>query len=180
MKAEHKIETGANLKRTILERADLRWANLNEANMITKLQTDKQLEAREFIPQKIGDKYITFLLELSKCYKCKQDMIVCPRYKAPFPFWNKVNFNAQVERANLVIKSNVLVDDHFICINCVKSGKADFLCALCEERKSTDKIKDWIGDPAEFLCWDCFNTVTAAIWQAKSADLHEKHKYDGD
>lgn len=146
--------------------------------MPIKLWTDKQLEG--FIPQKIGDKYITFLVEFSICYICKKEMIRKPKHPTVvFPHWNKINFDTQVRRAGLIIRSNVLVDDHFICIDCEKSGKADFLCALCEKRKKTDKIKDWIGSPAEFLCCDCFNQVSAAVWLSKVTDLHEAHQYDG-
>ena len=59
-----------------------------------------------------------------------------------------------------------------------KAGKADFLCALCNERKSTDKIQESIGDAPEFLCKDCYDTVSAKIWDDKLDELQEAHRYD--
>lgn len=137
------------------------------------------MEVTDFIPERIHTKYFTFLVEITKCYICKRNMI--ERLKKPervFPHWFKINFDAQVQKANLVIQSNVVVDDHYICKECVRAGKADFLCALCKTRKPANKIEDSFGDPPEFLCTDCFNTVTAVVWHKMTENLYENHKYD--
>ena len=85
---------------------------------------------------------------------------------------------SQMRRAGLVFKTDIQVDGYLICDECVKAGKADFLCALCNTRKSTDKIQESIGDPPEHLCKDCYNTVTAKVWEKKYTELLKSHTYD--
>ena len=123
--------------------------------------------------------YGLVLVELEKCPLCHKYMIDIIGVKyGLFPKWRRITIEKQIERAGWAQRSSVKVDDKNICNECVKAGKADFLCALCKQRKPTNKIKDSFGDPAEFLCTDCYETVPAKVWDEKTSKLREKHRYD--
>ena len=117
------------------------------------------------------------------CPICNKHMIKqWPKnYDNPyFPNYIEMTQQAQAERAGVVFRSNVTVDEHYICVECAEAGKADFLCVLCNERKSTDKIQERYGDPPDFLCKDCYKTVSAEVWETKCDELREEHRYDFD
>jgi len=141
------------------------------------------MDVAKYIPQIVDDKYALFLVSLSVCPKCGHEMIASPdryggRWTDMFPKYEKATLEAQAKRAGLHIKSRVRVDGEYICTSCEQEGKADFLCELCGQRKPTDKIKESFGDPAEYLCSDCFETVTAEVWEKKAEELHEIHRWD--
>lgn len=120
---------------------------------------------------------VEMLIQGEECYLCKRVMI--PKDDCDlFPRYFKVSQEAQMKNAGIVFKSIVKVDDMSICQVCADEGKADFFCALCKDRKSTDKIEKSIGDPPEFLCKDCYNTTTAKIWDNALKELEMKHRYD--
>lgn len=126
-------------------------------------------------------RYVEMIIQAEKCPICKKVMIKkVKEYTLDnlFPVNWQMNQEAQAKRAGIVFKSTTKVDDENICEECEKAGKADFLCALCNERKSTDKIQKSIGDAPEFLCKDCYDTVPAKIWGDKLNELQEAHRYD--
>lgn len=126
-------------------------------------------------------RYVEMIIQAEKCPICKKVMIKkVKEYMLDklFPAYWKMNQEAQAKRAGIVFKSTTKVDDENICEECEKAGKADFLCALCNERKSTDKIQESIGDAPEFLCKDCYDTVPVKIWDDKLNKLQEAHRYD--
>lgn len=130
-------------------------------------------------PQKIGDNHVTFLLRLEHCPTCNQDMVVKPEDNCEtFPYHFDNDFDAQAKRARLVLRSEVKVDNIYICLECEQAGKATFFCELCKERKSTAKKKSSYGDPPVFLCLDCYETTPAKIWVEKDDELHHAHRYD--
>ena len=132
-----------------------------------------------YTPQKNVDNTITFALNLGYCKKCGRNMVVKPREAyGVFPHYYANNFEAQAKRANLVIQSTIKVDGCYICIECEKMGKADFECYLCKKRKSTKLIQERFGDPAEYLCFECYETVSAKIWEETVDKLYDIHKYD--
>jgi hypothetical protein len=87
---------------------------------------------------------------------------------------------SQIQGTNIQLRSNTKVDDKYICKDCEKSGKADFLCVMCESRKHTGKIKESFGDPPEYLCIDCYETATAKKWEEAVEELNQIHRYDFD
>ena len=132
-----------------------------------------------YTPDILEEQYARFLVRLDKCLKCECYMVTKPSYaRDTFPYYYKLDFNAQVRNAGLVINSGIKVDGHPICEGCAKAGKADFLCALCKERKPTNKVQEKWGDNPEFLCSDCYETVPVKIWEEKSEELYDAHKYD--
>lgn len=133
-------------------------------------------------PKIIDNRYAAFLVELKKCSICSCFMVVKPSQqfyeKNTFPIYHKLDFKTQADRAHLHIVSNIKIDNEFICIKCAKDGKATFLCALCNKRKSSNKEKEIFGDPPEVLCIDCYETVSAKIWDDKCKILNAQHRYD--
>ena len=141
------------------------------------------MDACEYIPKIIDDRHALFMVALSVCPKCGHKMVAPPdRYQAQwtdtFPKFNRERFDEQAKRAGLRIKSGVQVDGYHICTVCAEEGKADFLCKLCSQRKPTDKIEKSFGDPSEYLCSDCFKTVTAKEWAKAVKELEDAHRYD--
>jgi hypothetical protein len=130
-----------------------------------------------FTPKAIYSGGILFV-RLSTCYTCKRKMIEKPRnIRGLFPPWIDNNFDAQIKRAGWGVTSSADVDGHTICQQCADDGKATFLCALCGERKPTDKIKDDFGrHRIDYLCLDCYKTVSAKVWQEKVNELRERHR----
>ena len=137
---------------------------------------------KDYIPTIINNRYATFLVDIKKCSICNNLMVVKPsqRYfeKNTFPIYYELDFTAQAKRANLHFVSNIKVNDEYICIECAKGGKATFLCVLCNTRKSSNKEKETFGDPPEVLCTDCYETVSAKIWDDKCEQLSAQHRYD--
>ncbi len=123
----------------------------------------------EFKPYKINKNRVAFSVEYKQCYICNCDMV---NKSNDYIYW----FDEQVKKAGMNIQSNIRVDDP-ICTKCYKEGKADFLCAMCGERKPFPSAEKF-GDPPEFLCKDCYSTVPAQEWDEKVDELHGRHRYD--
>lgn len=124
--------------------------------------------------------YGTMLVELKNCPICGHYMIRPPgdRWHSPFPRYYAIDFKAQLAEAKWVEKSDVRVDGKKICVPCAEAGRADFLCALCGQRRPTNEIEDHFGEPPEFLCKPCYRTVPAETWNKKLSKLSESHRYD--
>jgi len=125
--------------------------------------------------------YVEMIIQAEKCPICGKIMIKKVEdniLNSLFPGYKEMNQVAQAKRAGIVFKSYTKVDDKIICEECERSGKADFLCACCNERKTTDKMHESFGDPPDYLCTDCYNTVPAKIWDDKVNELMERHQYD--
>lgn len=124
--------------------------------------------------------YVEMLIKSEKCPCCGKIMIKKDQ-AGLFPRkWGTNSQEAQMAEAGLVFWSHVQVDGENICDDCVIFGRADFLCALCGERKNVQKIKESFGDPGEFLCKDCYETAPAKTWIERREYLHEIHEYDFD
>jgi len=123
-------------------------------------------------------RYVEMLIETKKCKCCEKIMVAKLGYYSIFPKYMRINQEAQMKAAGFVYSTSILVDDEPICLECEQSGKADFLCAMCDERKTTDKKQESFGDPAEFLCKDCYETKPAKVWDEKVDELQDAHRYD--
>lgn len=132
-----------------------------------------------FTPKKINEDSAIFMIRLEPCHLCQKDMVTKPEggYDT-WPHWIGNDLKAQTERAGFVFRSRIKVDDEYICTECEQKGRATFECALCGQRKPTDKIKSSFGDPPEFLCMDCYESVPAKTWEEKIKELHKQHRYD--
>ncbi len=139
-----------------------------------------------YTPKIIDEKnhYAEMLVEFHVCPICLKYMM--PRIEGSYSVWGKnifpnywaINYESQLKNAGWVFQSDIEVDDKYICIECVQSDKADFLCALCNQRKPTSKARESFGDPPEYLCTDCYETVTVSAWEEKQSELGAAHRWD--
>jgi hypothetical protein len=129
-----------------------------------------------------GNVYVEMLLEANECPLCGKVMIKKSpsRFNNIFPNYFRLNQDAQMKEAGMVYESDIEVDGEWICVECAKAGKATFLCALCGERKPSDTEQEsfGIGAFSHYLCKDCYETVSANVWDKKCKELRNKHKYD--
>ncbi len=121
--------------------------------------------------------YVEFLLRAEKCPCCGKYMVEEHQHGV-FPYYCRGNQESQMEKSGIVFISFTEVDGKRICIECNDSGKADIKCSLCEKRKKTDMVEESIGWPPDYLCKDCYKTVTAKVWDDKVEELNEEHQYD--
>jgi len=144
----------------------------------------------EYKPKIIYDNnshiYGEILIELNRCPICKKIMIYQPRhwrYEDIYPKYNKITLDEQIKKAGWIFESDAHLDgvEEYICEECKEKGLATFKCVLCGERKTFDKEKESFGGyPPDYLCIDCFKSVSAEIWDKKTDELHELHRYDFD
>jgi len=118
-----------------------------------------------------------FELRTEICPSCGGHMMQIANYGI-FPYYFKDDQPAQMKKQNVKYISKSEIDGDKICVECESSGKSSFICVLCEERKNCNQIQESFGDPADHLCKDCYASVSAEKWEAKTEELQECHKYD--
>ncbi len=141
-----------------------------------------------YIPEVIDDNYVKFLSVVGRCRICNVLKLLITREQANrlyrgdthlFPVYCKADLIAQMKRASIVFSSEIKdKDGYLICEDCAKKGKATFICALCEKEKASDLKQESFGDTPEFLCKDCYNTVSAKVWDKKVKELYDSHRWD--
>jgi len=146
--------------------------------------SDTHIDAGKYIPERVaGHRYVKFLLEVTHCGSCMRDMMPIAKNRSfesgIFPSWIKATQVAQMKRAGIVQRSVASNrNGAVICVECRDRGLATFICVLCKEERSSDMMKESIGDPAEHLCTPCFESVPAKKWCEELDRLQESHKYD--
>lgn len=120
-----------------------------------------------------------FKLRVEDCPCCGGKMMKEAPYGV-FPYCFEECQDAQMKNKGISLISDAKIDDDYICSDCKGKGKASFICALCEERQESDLIKESFGSPAEYLCEECYSTVSAKEWEKKTQELSESHRYDFD
>jgi len=120
---------------------------------------------------------VEVLFEGKRCPICGKAMV--RKYNEfSFPYGIDSNQDAQMKRAGIVYVSNTKHHGEYICVECEEEGMARFTCALCGKEKKTSKIQEAFGDPTEYLCTDCYETVPAKEWDAKVKKLEDAHQWD--
>ena len=135
---------------------------------------------KEYIPTIVEEEgnraYALMLVQILKCPICGKWMLSTEK---PFPVYNKLNCNSQMELANWKSKSSInLAWDSYICTDCEKAGRATFKCVMCGKERESSDIQESIGYPPEHLCKICYSSVSAKEWEEKVRNLEELHKYD--
>jgi len=120
---------------------------------------------------------MTFELRVEKCPSCGKPMMDKCKYGI-FPFYTGNNQEAQMKEKGVVFRSTATMGNDPICVECKDADKASFKCALCKEMKPSSKEEESFGDPAEYLCKDCYATVPAKVWDDKAEKLRHDHQYD--
>ena len=134
---------------------------------------------KSYTPDILEGKYARFLLRVGTCPECGRSMIVRPeRAWDTFPYYFRLNFEAQAEAGGFCIQSGAKANDRYICEDCMQAGRSWFRCDLCGQKMSSDKIEECFGDPPDCLCSDCYASVPAKEWDEKRDSLTDKHKWD--
>lgn len=118
-----------------------------------------------------------FELETSPCASCKRPMLKKAK-EGLFPFTYDFTQEKQMEALGVVLESSSRIDDNKICVECEAEGKASITCSLCDQSKPSSKMQESFGDPAEYLCSDCYATVPAKVWDDKMEELRKTHRWD--
>ena len=86
---------------------------------------------------------------------------------------------AQCKRADLMIKScyNSKYNEP-ICKECESSGKRTFICCHCKTERRSHLIQEIYGDPPDYLCKICYETIPAKTWNDLDKQLTAEHQYD--
>lgn len=119
---------------------------------------------------------VNFELGVTACASCDRLMLRHDKSKL-FPMGSR-NQSNQMKEKGIVYQSSCTIDDEPICEECAEQGKGSFTCALCHDKKDTSKKEEAFGDPAEYLCSDCYHTVPASVWGSKYRELSQIHRYD--
>lgn len=117
------------------------------------------------------------LIELRRCPSCGK-----PTYQpiaSAFPLFVLSNLQAQATRAGWKPISTLKDGDDFLCQECASAPDRTFLCAFCEQRRPATLLKKTIaGDPPEYACRVCYETLTAAEWHERIDDAYDRHRWD--
>ena len=78
------------------------------------------------------------------------------------------------------------IDNMIACLPTIERvdspcDRAGFVCALCRKRKVLSKIQQQFGlsnDYPDFLCSDCYSSVTAREWDKIGRELQNDHEDD--
>jgi hypothetical protein len=126
--------------------------------------------------------YATMLVGLKKCSICGKWMIAEPNQTSlhrTFPWGMSISFTTQVKRAGWVIASGV--EDSArkeICVECRDAGKLRLKCIHCQQMITSDQVKESFGEPPDYLCNNCYETMPAKKWNELVEELESLHKYD--
>lgn len=144
-------------------------------------------KTEEFVPSVLeelppthgGICYGVMLVQLQTCGCCKRPCLRTHggNHGGVFPDWFAINRGAQLKKANWgMLSSTRNADEARLCDDCAKEHGA-FRCALCkQERKG--KPQESVGDPPEYLCTPCFESVPAKAWADEVERLEESHRWD--
>lgn len=136
-------------------------------------------DEKEFTPGIIDEErgYGIVLVRLRECSYCGAWMF--DEQKA-FSNIGKNEIREQLKRAKWERQGELGMATlgTLICTKCIENGAESLECALCKKEKKSFEIKKCIGYPAEYLCKECYSTVSAEIWDIKVNELEENHKWD--
>ena len=135
---------------------------------------------KTFIPTlapEYGRNCATMLVELDHCPICN-GVIIENISSRIFPQNLQNTFQKQVEAAGWSLASNVMVDGDRICAKCDEKDLATFACAICQDYKRSSELRLSIGWPPEYLCIECYKTVSAETWDKMVDKLEARHRYD--
>jgi hypothetical protein len=171
----------------IVPNAGLKWADLTER---LKSMVQRNLvpagKVEDFTPTRYPDEpnsvYYLFLMQVRKCQTCGRPIMpyVAEHERSfVFPRYVRIDQEAQMKRAGIQPVGTWSVErDAYLCEECTKAGKDTFTCALCDQERTSDLEQFRYGDPPDFLCTPCYESVSASKWEAEIERIEEAHRYD--
>jgi len=133
-------------------------------------------KAASFVPQVLEEGYGVVLVKIGRCANCHKVTIATGKgYDFP-AFW-KAGRREQLQRADWREKSFVTnASGQTLCVDCGKTGGA-FRCEICKQERKGEPEESF-GDPPDYLCKPCFETVPARVWADAVKRLEEEHRWD--
>lgn len=152
---------------------------LSSGEPISESKTMNKGDYERYIPEQFDDTHFKVLIETDKCCSCGCHVVsqLERGWGDPFPASYTARFSAQIARAGIRIIAS-RPNSEALCVECSKSGKSNFQCALCNQTRTTDMKHESFGDPSEYLCEPCYEVTPAKVWDAKVKELEESHRYD--
>lgn len=146
---------------------------------MNKPMTDKELE--NFVPVLVSCSswtktcYVEIIIEPHACLECK--LPILPKITCG-PNWYNLQISSQWKRAKWPIEG-VYIDprEGYVCLPCQALGKATWECYHCHKQRA-GKPKMDIGCPSDYVCEECYGTLTAKQWDELKEKLEEEHRYD--
>lgn len=129
-----------------------------------------------FIPSGYG--YATFVLSIRKCPLCNSPMM--KKWRMPETIYYKLDLKSQMERAGIKFISSSRVNNEHICDECSGKGLSSFTCYICNKTQSSTEIHESYGDPSDYVCKSCYNSIPASKWDKVIDELEKAHQYDFD
>jgi uncharacterized protein YbaR (Trm112 family) len=145
------------------------------------------MDVEKHVP-KIENGYADVFIHIEICPVCRKPMIDVPRGKLNntwlselFDHYYQANLTAQMKRAGIICRGEVKdKDDNYICEECEAAGKSSFVCSLCKQEYPSSDKQESFGDPPEYLCKYCYETVPAKVWKDKRQQLEGAHRWDSE
>jgi hypothetical protein len=134
-----------------------------------------------FIPGVVAGHYGLLLVELQRCSVCGRQMLHrdAKRAQKIFPLYLALTLKAQLNRANWRLASGITdKNNDVICESCAAENLGSFVCVLCGIERPSEAVQQSIGDPPDYLCKICYDSVTARAWERKIDELEKDHRYD--
>lgn len=150
-------------------------------------ENHEKIKVGAYIPEIVTDGvdlYGKLLVSLTQCPSCNRIMLKRYSYQwsgfeSIFPKWLQIQLREQLSKADILIYSQFKNrNDKFICIECAKDGKNTFTCDLCGEERTSDLKETSYGEPPDYLCKVCYESVPAKEWDQRNEKLLQAHKYD--
>ncbi len=133
----------------------------------------------EYTPRQEGT-YWLFAFALAICGKCGRSMLPVSAKKANyFPRYHRNRIEEQARRAGIRWETSARdKEEHILCDECAITGNITFVCYICKQERQRTDIQETFGEPPDYLCTPCHQTVSAAEWQRIVEELLEQHRYD--
>jgi len=121
----------------------------------------------------------TVQIDVHDCPLCARTMLLVESpARLPFPRWMENTLEKQMARVGWVHAVYSGISSRYVCSRCVEEGKEILACTLCKKEIPLKLVKESFGDPPEWLCMNCYETVPAKAWDDKCGELTEKHRFD--
>lgn len=138
-----------------------------------------------YVPQVIEDDpyhaLVTFVLKLDKCVACHTlVMAIVTKVYSPFPIRLDQDQRRQMQAAGIQEIGGYTYEPREgpLCVKCTKQGLGRFKCWHCEQERPVSQQHEQFGDPPDFLCTVCYETLPAKTWDEVIKELGEVHRWD--
>jgi hypothetical protein len=112
-----------------------------------------------------------------RCESCKWPMIEQKHLDKGVLAHDTTSVAGQLQGAGFKVRSGIFWSGE-LCTECAAKAASVFTCELCKQERPSDQVEEQFGDPAEYLCKPCYETVPASVWDAAKERLRRSHQYD--